>query len=316
MLLDLSDPPLLHSYQVATGSNDDTIRIWDLRMHQAIATIPGHKSAISDLKFFQAPPRAGGSDSYPLTDVPRAFNEMPVFMPSGSSAGEPNPDANGDKAAESEANGAGGPGGLRRDDEPDFPVSGSFLVSCGFDGFVKVWSADDWQQVRALSNDQAGKVMSVDVSSGASLVIPMLPHRFDVLTITRTVCRRTLHRRRAVRQDVPAVLRPARRPRVDKTRRGRKRCPHTRCLLSARVDPRGCRRLFARQAGERATPEATLRLGTEVRQAGPGVGLQRDVATGASQQKTPSRRERKPDRASVLGRTVAARGLSLRALKG
>ncbi|GAA6002167.1 uncharacterized protein JCM10292_000788 [Rhodotorula paludigena] len=159
-----------NGYQVATGSNDDTIRIWDLRMHQAIATIPGHKSAISDLKFFQAPPRAGGSDSYPLTDVPRAFNELPVFMPSGSSAGEPNPDANGDEAAESEANGAGGPGGLRRDDEADFPVSGSFLVSCGFDGFVKVWSADDWQQVRALSNDQAGKVMSVDVSSDARFI--------------------------------------------------------------------------------------------------------------------------------------------------
>ncbi|GAA5980384.1 hypothetical protein JCM21900_002629, partial [Sporobolomyces salmonicolor] len=138
-------------YQIATGSNDDTIRIWDLRNHQAIATIPAHKSAVSDLKFFQAPPSA----SYPTTAVPRAFSGLPIFQ--GETT---DPDASGDTAEEA-----------NREDKPDFPVSGSFLVSSGYDGYVKIWSADDWQQVRALSNDQSGKVMSVDVSSDARFIV-------------------------------------------------------------------------------------------------------------------------------------------------
>lgn len=43
--------------------------------------------------------------------------------------------------------------------------SGLFFVSSGYDGYVKIWSADDWQMIRALSAD-GGKVMSVDVTSG------------------------------------------------------------------------------------------------------------------------------------------------------
>ncbi|GAA6061238.1 hypothetical protein JCM10212_002697 [Sporobolomyces blumeae] len=163
-----------NGYQVATGSNDDTIRIWDLRNTQAIATIPGHKSAISDLKFFQAP----RSDAYPTTSVPRAFAGMDIFSSSM--------DVSGDKVKDEDvkpeqddvqANGANGasPNSLgsarRAADAPDFPVSGSFLVSSGYDGYVKVWSADDWQVVRSLSNDASGKVMSVDVSSDARFIV-------------------------------------------------------------------------------------------------------------------------------------------------
>ena len=150
-------------YQVATGSNDDTIRIWDLRMHQAIATIPAHKSAVSDLKFFQAPPKA---NAYPDCELPRAFAPLPIFAgEEGQSA-----DVTGDKAAPSNAGTGTSNGSNGTMEKPDFPLSGSFLVSSGFDGYVKVWSADDWQLVRALSNDKSGKVMSVDVSSGTPLL--------------------------------------------------------------------------------------------------------------------------------------------------
>ncbi|GAA5857440.1 hypothetical protein JCM8547_009274 [Rhodosporidiobolus lusitaniae] len=155
-----------NGYQVATGSNDDTIRCWDLRMHQAIATIPAHKSAVSDLKFFQAP-ASSSAEAYPLTATPRAFQQFPVFNGSGGEGvkKEENPDdVSMDKDEKPLENGAGG------DDKPDFPASGSFLVSSGYDGFVKVWSADDWQLVRALSNDQQGKVMAVDVSSDARFI--------------------------------------------------------------------------------------------------------------------------------------------------
>lgn len=147
-----------NGYQVATGSNDDTIRIWDLRNHKAIATIPGHKSAISDLKFFQAEKKQ--DDQYPGTKVPKAFEDLEIFK-----------DVSGDQVKKEEeedtAMNGGGEGGVgEQNTKPDFPVSGSFLVSSGYDGYVKVWSADDWQQVRSLSNDSSGKVMSCDVSSG------------------------------------------------------------------------------------------------------------------------------------------------------
>lgn len=56
--------------------------------------------------------------------------------------------------------------GAEGEEKPDYPISGSFLVSGGYDGMVKVWSADDWQQVKSMTSDQSGKVMSVDVSAG------------------------------------------------------------------------------------------------------------------------------------------------------
>ena len=48
----------------------------------------------------------------------------------------------------------------------DVPLSGSFLVTSGYDGFVRIWSADDWQLLKSMTSDAGGKVMSVDVSSG------------------------------------------------------------------------------------------------------------------------------------------------------
>jgi U4/U6 small nuclear ribonucleoprotein PRP4 len=168
-----------NGYQVATGSNDDTIRIWDLRNHKAIATIPGHKSAISDLKFFQAEKlpttRGGGDDQYPTTKVPKAFEDLEIFK-----------DVSGDQIKKEEEeeedvemNGNGNGNGFKSSlaEKADFPVSGSFLVSSGYDGYVKVWSADDWQQVRSLSNDKSGKVMSCDVSSGT--LTSSLGHTFS-----------------------------------------------------------------------------------------------------------------------------------------
>lgn len=135
--------PALCRHQIATGSNDDTVRIWDMRSLKAIYTIPAHKSAIADVKFYHAP--ATSSTTYPVTSLPRGFAKLDVFA-----------DANQDKSSD-QAEG---------EETPDLPLSGSFLVSGGYDGLVKVWSADDWQLVKSMTSDASGKVMSVDVSSG------------------------------------------------------------------------------------------------------------------------------------------------------
>jgi U4/U6 small nuclear ribonucleoprotein PRP4 len=119
-----------------------------MRSLKSIYTIPAHKSAVSDLKFFHAP--RSSPSSYPTTTLPRAFSPLEPFA-----AKLANDDVSGDKMIEDEV-------------EADVPLSGSFLVSGGYDGVVKVWSADDWQQIKSMTSDASGKVMSVDVSSGAS----------------------------------------------------------------------------------------------------------------------------------------------------
>jgi len=131
-----------NGYQVATGAGDDTIRIWDMRTINSLYTIPAHVSNVSDVRFFHA------NDLY--------FKHIPpsdIVM-------------NG--ADDSEA---------IRDPEKHFALaeeewryrSGLFFASSGYDGFVKLWSADDWQLLRTLSTD-AGKVMSVDISSDGNLL--------------------------------------------------------------------------------------------------------------------------------------------------
>ncbi|ORY92472.1 WD40-repeat-containing domain protein [Leucosporidium creatinivorum] len=141
-----------NGHQIATGSNDDTIRIWDLRSLKSIYTIPAHKSAISDLKFFHAPPSS--PSSYPSTSLPRGFASLDVFA---ESKGEADKSHDADMVVDGE-------------EKPDYPISGSFLVSGGYDGMVKIWSADDWQQVKSMTSDQSGKVMSVDVSADARFI--------------------------------------------------------------------------------------------------------------------------------------------------
>ncbi|CAG8711477.1 13325_t:CDS:1, partial [Dentiscutata heterogama] len=43
-------------------------------------------------------------------------------------------------------------------------ISGLYLASCGYDGFVNIWSADDWSLLKILAGHD-GKVMAVDISS-------------------------------------------------------------------------------------------------------------------------------------------------------
>lgn len=41
----------LNGYQLATGSDDHTVKIWDLRKKRCSYTIPAHSSLISHVKF-------------------------------------------------------------------------------------------------------------------------------------------------------------------------------------------------------------------------------------------------------------------------
>ncbi|KAH9479380.1 U4/U6 small nuclear ribonucleoprotein Prp4 [Psilocybe cubensis] len=131
-------------YQVATGAGDDTIRIWDMRAIKSIYTIPAHVSNVSDVKFFHS-------------------NDLHFKRPTP-------PDISMNGTDESEA----------KTDVPEKEYatleeewryrSGLFFASSGYDGFVKLWSADDWQLLKRLTTD-AGKVMSVDISSDGNMLV-------------------------------------------------------------------------------------------------------------------------------------------------
>lgn len=130
-----------NGYQIATGAGDDTVRIWDMRSLKALYTIPAHRSNVADVRFF----RAADLPTKPVQDV-----EMT----------ESNDDTSTDK-----------PNGILENSEvEDRYRSGLYLASAGYDGFVKLWSADDWQLLRTLTTD-AGKVMSVDLSNDGNLLV-------------------------------------------------------------------------------------------------------------------------------------------------
>ncbi|KAJ2918692.1 hypothetical protein MD484_g1787, partial [Candolleomyces efflorescens] len=133
-----------NGYQVATGASDDTIRIWDMRAIKSLYTIPAHLSNVSDIRFFQA------NDLY--------FKHTPPDVTMNGE--EEDKDKRKDVDPEKE---------FKQAQEEWRYRSGLFFASSGYDGLVKLWSADDWQLLRTLSTD-AGKVMSVDITSDGNMI--------------------------------------------------------------------------------------------------------------------------------------------------
>jgi len=114
-----------------------------MRAIKSLYTIPAHVSNVSDVRFFHA------NDIY--------FKHVPsdVTM-GGADEVETKRDAPEKEYATAQ--------------EEWRYRSGLFFASAGYDGFVKLWSADDWQLLKRLSTD-AGKVMSVDISSDGAMLV-------------------------------------------------------------------------------------------------------------------------------------------------
>ncbi|WFD31567.1 hypothetical protein MSPP1_002606 [Malassezia sp. CBS 17886] len=126
-----------NGYQIASSSGDDTVKIWDLRKLSSVYTIPAHRSSVADVRFFSAGEERRAE--------PVGLRDHAV----GADGHADDMDAHAD-AADNPA--------------PALPRSGLYMATAGYDGLVKVWSADDWQLIKSLSGD-SGKVMSVDISS-------------------------------------------------------------------------------------------------------------------------------------------------------
>jgi U4/U6 small nuclear ribonucleoprotein PRP4 len=65
--------------------------------------------------------------------------------------------------------------------------SGLYLATSGYDGLVKLWSADDWQLLRTLTTN-ATKVMSVDFSLDAKYLASATYNRnFQLFAVDETI---------------------------------------------------------------------------------------------------------------------------------
>lgn len=131
------------------------MRIWDMRSLKALYTIPAHTSNVSDIRFFRNPhglPAPQERISQPATmdesNDPTLADDSTPAPEATSAAGRPPP--------------------VDRETEWRYR-SGLYLASAGYDGYVKIWTADDWQLLRTLSTDSS-KVMSVDLSPDAQLL--------------------------------------------------------------------------------------------------------------------------------------------------
>ena len=133
-----------NGYQIATGAGDDTIRIWDMRSLKSLYVIPAHRSNVADIRFFSAA-------EFPGTKV------------------EGDGDVRMDDHASEDAGGIATHGSANKDITERYR-SGLYFASAGYDGLVKLWSADDWQLLRTLTTDSS-KVMSVDLSGDGKYLV-------------------------------------------------------------------------------------------------------------------------------------------------
>ena len=154
MVLDGHVQPILgldfspNGYQLATGSGDDTIRIWDMRASKALYTIPAHTSNVADVRFYK------NHEMYSSKSGVDANG-----LPDGEDGDINMADESGDST----------PSKTDADAKEWRLRSGMYLASAGYDGFVKLWSADDWCLLKTFPTD-SGKVMSVDLSPDAQLL--------------------------------------------------------------------------------------------------------------------------------------------------
>lgn len=133
-----------------------------MRSLKALHTIPAHKSNVSDIKFFRQPPYVAGQDN-DYMGMEMEEDVKPVIPAEGVAGGPP---PNGDDVKPIVTPTSSVPRNPRVDSDYK---SGLYFVSAGYDGLVKLWSADDWHLIKAMSTD-AGKVMSVDISSDGSFI--------------------------------------------------------------------------------------------------------------------------------------------------
>ncbi|KAL1917752.1 uncharacterized protein VTP21DRAFT_3586 [Calcarisporiella thermophila] len=139
---------------VGSGGFDAIGRVWDLRTGRSAMVLQGHVNDIYAIDFspngYQV--ATGSADnSVRIWDL-RSLKQLHVIPAHNSLVSDV-------KFFHHHA---------PHTEKPE--TTGLFLVSGGFDGSVRIWSADDWRMVRSLEGHD-GKVASVDVSGDRQWIV-------------------------------------------------------------------------------------------------------------------------------------------------
>ncbi|PWN21108.1 WD40 repeat-like protein [Microstroma glucosiphilum] len=128
----------------ASGGLDAIGRLWDLRTGRTSMVLDGHAKEILSIDFhpngYQVA-TASGDDTVRIWDL-RTLSSIYTIPAHQSSVADVR--------------------FFKGRDRLKLSTSGMYLATAGYDGLLKIWSADDWQLLRSLSGDN-GKVMSCDV---------------------------------------------------------------------------------------------------------------------------------------------------------
>lgn len=147
----------------ASGGLDAIGRVWDMRTGRTAMVLDGHAKEILSIDF--APngyqlATASGDDTVRIWDM-RALKSIYTIPAHKSSVS--------DVRFFRSLSHRKMPSSMQGQQD-EISRNGLYLATAGYDGMVRIWSADDWQLLRTLSGD-AGRVMSVDISSDGEMLV-------------------------------------------------------------------------------------------------------------------------------------------------
>lgn len=187
-------------FTLATGGEDNTVRVWDIRARKCTYVLPAHSNLVTGLKIWHA--YGGVSRSVEEEWEPRANGEVEdVEMGSPTKTVAETPFANTGVSAEYLE-----PPPVPTEDESMrmAVLDGTFMVTSSYDGTAKMWSAGDWKPLKTFAGHD-GKVVGVDVSDGTLLNSVMLSLRLELILSSIRPFRRQVCGDRWVRSDVQAL---------------------------------------------------------------------------------------------------------------
>jgi U4/U6 small nuclear ribonucleoprotein PRP4 len=179
-----------NGHNLVTGSEDHTLRIWDIRKAESIYTVPAHKNIVSQVKYFKAGD-AFQSDSTSNASYTFGDDGMDMEKEDGSDIDVSTGDL--EKTENTAAPNSSSNRRTRRQ-----VLNGSFLVSSSYDGTCKIWTDGDFKPLKSLTGLE-GKITCSDVSGG-NIVLA-----FNSLVKEKTNReheRWKIHCHNALRQDV------------------------------------------------------------------------------------------------------------------